>query len=198
MGCENILCDCGHTALQHQNSSGCMGYPLKDKYKNPNGSRICSCSLNSYRVIDEKIKELEKEILYWKKKSLLCSKKESLWEKIETIVLSFEELDAKARCIAVDRILDFLRKMFIYYVIERGEAPSVIFKNGEFVSDIEVVYCKFYQYLEDMECFSFSFFDEESTEKFNNVAMEYAYDLIVDICNRYEYTIDGDVYTLWV
>jgi hypothetical protein len=87
-----------------------------------------------------------------------------------------------------------LRQLYVYYLIELGRAPTIIFKDGIFIKDIETAYWAFNGHINKEN----SRFDRCVSDKnipiFNQYLLECAYGSIIDICKKYEYLSDGEFY----
>lgn len=113
---------------------------------------------------------------------------------IETSILNFDELSQESKNIAIENVLKTLRWLYVYYYIDGGEAPSIIFKDGIFIKNIETAYWAFNEHTSKES----SRFDRDVSYKnipvLNQYLLECAYDAIIDICKRYEYLVDGEFY----
>lgn len=113
---------------------------------------------------------------------------------IETSIYNFDDLSQESKQVSISNILKMLRELYVYYLIELGRAPSVIFKDGIFIKDIEIAYWAYNEHTNKDS----SRFDLDVSDKnipiFNQYLLELAYDSIIDICKKYEYLSDGEFY----
>lgn len=113
---------------------------------------------------------------------------------IETSIYNFDDLSQESKSFSISNVLKTLRWLYVYYYIDGGEAPSIIFKDGIFIKNIETAYWAFNEHISKES----SRFDSDVGYKnipvLNQYLLECAYDAIIDICKKYEYLVDGEFY----
>lgn len=62
---------------------------------------------------------------------------------IKTSIYNFDDLSQESKNIAIGNVLKTLMWLYVYYYIDLGRAPSIIFKDGIFIKDVEVAYWAF-------------------------------------------------------
>jgi len=113
---------------------------------------------------------------------------------IETSIYNFDDLSQESKRVSINNILTLLGKLYVYYIVEAGRASSVIFKDGIFIKDIETAYWAYNKHMgKDISRFD-SFISDKNIPIFNQYLLECAYDSIIDICKKYKYLSNGEVY----
>ena len=113
---------------------------------------------------------------------------------IETSIYNFDDLSQESKSFSINNVLKMLRELYVYYLIELGRAPTIIFKDGIFVKDIETAYWAFNDHINKDSSRFDSCVSEKNIPIFNQYLLECAYDSIIDICKKYEYLSDGEFY----
>jgi hypothetical protein len=113
---------------------------------------------------------------------------------IETSIHNFDELSQESKQVSISNVLKMLRELYVYYLIELGRAPTIIFKDGIFIKDIETAYWAFNEHINKEGSRFDSFISDKNIPIFNQYLLELAYDSIIDICKKYEYLSDGEFY----
>ena len=113
---------------------------------------------------------------------------------IKISIYNFDDLSQESKNIAIGNVLKTLRWLYVYYYIDLGRAPSIIFKDGIFIKDVEVAYWAFNEH-NNKESSRFDLcVSDKNIPIFNQYLLECAYDSIIDICKKYEYLVDGEFY----
>ena len=113
---------------------------------------------------------------------------------IKTSIYNFDDLSQESKNIAIGNVLKTLRWLYVYYYIDLGRAPSIIFKNGVFIKDVETAYWAFDKHI-NKESSRFDLcISDKNIPILNQYLLEFAYESIIDICKRYEYLSNGETY----
>lgn len=113
---------------------------------------------------------------------------------IETLIYNFDDLSQESKQFCINNVLKMLRELYVYYIIELGRAPTIIFKDGIFIKNIETAYWAFNDHISKEGSRFDSCISDKNIPIFNQYLLECAYDSIIDICKKYEYLSDGEFY----
>ena len=113
---------------------------------------------------------------------------------IKTSIYNFDDLSQESKNIAIGNVLKTLMWLYVYYYIDLGRAPSIIFKDGIFIKDVEVAYWAFNEHT-NKESSRFDLcVSDKNIPILNQYLLEFAYGSIINICKKYEYLSNGEVY----